>query len=84
MAHDSALRPPTGSIPTEPGVYRFRDGSGRIIYVGKARNLRSRLANYFQDPQQLHPRTATMVATAREVDWVVVGTEVEALTLEYA
>ena len=84
MAHDSALRPPTGSIPTEPGVYRFRDAQGRIIYVGKARNLRSRLANYFQDPAQLHPRTASMVATARDVDWVVVGTEVEALTLEYA
>ncbi len=84
MVHESTLRPPAGSIPTEPGVYRFRDGTGRIIYVGKARNLRSRLASYFQDPEQLHPRTANMIATARDVDWVVVGTEVEALTLEYA
>lgn len=84
MAHDSVLRPPAGTIPTEPGVYRFRDATGRIIYVGKARNLRSRLSNYFQDPEILHPRTASMVATARDVDWVVVGTEVEALTLEYA
>ena len=83
MAHESDLRPPVGSIPTEPGVYRFRDATGRIIYVGKARNLRSRLSNYFQDPELLHPRTASMVATARDVDWVVVGTEVEALTLEY-
>ena len=84
MAHESDLRPPVGYIPTEPGVYRFRDATGRIIYVGKARNLRSRLSNYFQDPELLHPRTASMVATARDVDWVVVGTEVEALTLEYA
>ncbi|CAB4896605.1 MAG: excinuclease ABC subunit UvrC [Actinobacteria bacterium] len=84
MGNESPLRPPTGTIPTEPGVYRFRDSTGRIIYVGKALNLRSRLANYFQDPATLHPRTASMVATAREVDWVVVGTEVEALTLEYA
>ncbi len=84
MVNESPLRPPTGTIPTEPGVYRFRDTTGRIIYVGKALNLRSRLANYFQDPATLHPRTASMVATAREVDWVVVGTEVEALTLEYA
>jgi excinuclease ABC subunit C len=84
MGNESSLRPPTGTIPTEPGVYRFRDSTGRIIYVGKALNLRSRLANYFQDPATLHPRTASMVATARDVDWVVVGTEVEALTLEYA
>ena len=79
-----ALRPPSGSIPTNPGVYRFRDHHGRVIYVGKARNLRSRLTSYFQDPAALHPRTASMVQTAVDVDWVVVGTEVEALTLEYA
>ncbi|MDD2857635.1 MAG: excinuclease ABC subunit UvrC [Candidatus Nanopelagicales bacterium] len=84
MADEPALRPPTGTIPTEPGVYRFHDASGRVIYVGKAKNLRSRLSSYFQDPAALHPRTQTMVATARSVDWVVVGTEVEALTLEYA
>ena len=78
------LRPAPGQIPTEPGVYRFRDGHGRVIYVGKAKNLRSRLTSYFQDPGGLHQRTATMVATARSLDWVVVATEVEALTLEYA
>ncbi len=78
------FRPAPGQIPTEPGVYRFRDGDGRVIYVGKAKNLRARLTSYFQDPAGLHQRTQTMVATARSLDWVVVSTEVEALTLEYA
>ncbi len=78
------FRPAPGQIPTDPGVYRFRDGDGRVIYVGKAKNLRSRLTSYFQDPAALHQRTQTMVATARSLDWVVVATEVEALTLEYA
>lgn len=78
------LRPAPGQIPTEPGVYRFRDAEGRVIYVGKAKNLRSRLTSYFQDPAGLHQRTRTMVASARSVDWVVVATEVEALNLEYA
>jgi excinuclease ABC subunit C len=78
------FRPAPGQIPTEPGVYRFRDGDGRVIYVGKAKNLRARLTSYFQDPVALHQRTQTMVATARSLDWVVVATEVEALTLEYA
>ncbi len=78
------LRPPAGTIPAEPGVYRFRDGHGQVIYVGKATSLRARLSNYFQDPAGLHPRTAAMVASARSVDWVVVGTEVEALSLEYS
>ena len=77
------LRPPAGTIPTEPGVYRFRDAHGQVIYVGKATSLRARLANYFQDPAHLHPRTAAMVQAARSVDWVVVGTEVEALLLEF-
>ncbi len=80
----SPLRPATGTIPTNPGVYRFRDVRGQVIYVGKARNLRSRLTSYFQDPAGMHPRTASMVGTAVDVDWVVVGNEVEALTLEYA
>ncbi|HSO05477.1 MAG TPA: excinuclease ABC subunit UvrC [Candidatus Limnocylindrales bacterium] len=78
------FRPAPGQIPTDPGVYRFRDGDGRVIYVGKAKNLRARLTSYFQDPAALHQRTQTMVATARALDWVVVATEVEALTLEYA
>lgn len=81
---DEALRPAAGSIPVEPGVYRFRDASGRVIYVGKARSLRSRLTSYFADPATLHPRTRSMVATAASVDWVIVGNEVEALSLEYS
>jgi len=84
MADPSTYRPAAGQIPTDPGVYRFRDGRGQVIYVGKARNLRSRLSSYFADIATLHPRTAAMVTTAESVDWVVVATEVEALTLEYA
>src|SRR5699024_10027115 len=64
-------------------VYRFRDEHGRVIYVGKAKNLRQRLVNYFQDLSVLHERTRRMVTTAASVEWTVVGTEVEALTLEY-
>ncbi|WP_166138124.1 excinuclease ABC subunit UvrC [Nocardioides ochotonae] len=79
-----SYRPAPGSIPTQPGVYRFRDPSGRVIYVGKAKNLRARLSSYFQDVGQLHPRTATMVTTAASVEWTVVNTEVEALQLEYS
>jgi excinuclease ABC subunit C len=77
------FRPKTGEIPAEPGVYKWRDGEGRVIYVGKAKNLRNRLTNYFQPLNQLHPRTQTMVLTARSLEWTVVGTELEALTLEY-
>ena len=84
MADPSTYRPRTGSIPTQPGVYRFRDPTDRVIYVGKAKNLRSRLSSYFQDIAHLHPRTATMVTTAARVDWTVVSTEVEALQLEYS
>ncbi len=84
MAVPSTYRPEPGSIPTDPGVYRFRDKDGRVIYVGKAKNLRSRLSSYFQDTQALHPRTARMVRTGASVEWTVVATEVEALQLEYA
>lgn len=83
MADPSTYRPPTGEIPTSPGVYRFSDAEGRVIYVGKAKNLRNRLANYFQDPANLHPRTQQMVFTASRVQWTVVRTEVEALALEF-
>lgn len=76
-------RPAPGTIPTEPGVYRFRDAHGRVIYVGKAKSLRSRLTSYFADIASLHPRTRQMVTTAASVEWTVVGTEVEALQLEY-
>jgi excinuclease ABC subunit C len=79
-----AYRPEPGSIPTQPGVYRFRDAKGRVIYVGKAKSLRARLSSYFQDVGGLHPRTASMVASAASVDWTVVANEVEALQLEYS
>ncbi|HEY3015834.1 MAG TPA: excinuclease ABC subunit UvrC [Nocardioides sp.] len=79
-----SYRPKPGSIPTQPGVYRFRDARGRVIYVGKAKTLRARLSSYFQDIANLHPRTATMVTTAASVEWTVVQTEVEALQLEYS
>ncbi|MFV0307662.1 MAG: excinuclease ABC subunit UvrC [Desertimonas sp.] len=75
-------RPPAGTIPDEPGSYQFKDAAGRVIYVGKAASLRSRLSNYFADPRTLHPRTAQMVATAQTVEWTIVRNEVEALLLE--
>lgn len=78
-----AWRPRRGEIPTDPGVYRFRDDTGRVLYVGKAKNLRSRLSNYFQPLHALHERTRRMVTTARGVEWTVVGSELEALELEY-
>ena len=83
MADPATYRPAPGSIPVEPGVYRFRDAHGRVIYVGKAKSLRSRLSSYFADIAGLHPRTRQMVTTAAKVEWTVVGTEVEALQLEY-
>jgi excinuclease ABC subunit C len=84
MADPSSYRPKPGDIPDSPGVYRFRDEHRRVIYVGKAKSLRQRLANYFQDLANLHPRTRSMVTTAASVEWTVVSTEVEALQLEYS
>ncbi len=84
MSNPADYRPRPGEIPVEPGVYRFRDPHGRVIYVGKAKNLRSRLSSYFQDLTALHPRTQRLVTTATSVDWTVVRTEVEALQLEYS
>ena len=77
-------RPTVGSIPTKPGSYQFKDEHGRVIYVGKAANLRSRLLSYFVDPSQLHPRTASMVTAAHSVEWIEVRNEVEALMLEFS
>jgi excinuclease ABC subunit C len=77
-------RPAPGSIPETPGSYQFRDAAGRVIYVGKAANLRQRLSNYFQDVRNMHPRTAQMVQTAESVEWIEVRNEVEALMLEYS
>ena len=76
-------RPPAGSIPEGPGSYQFKDSQGRIIYVGKAKSLRQRLSNYFQNPAYLHPRTAQMVMSAASVEWIQVSNEVEALMLEF-
>ena len=77
-------RPKAGEIPTSPGVYRFRDARGRVLYVGKAINLRQRLSNYFQPMRNLHQRTRAMVLSASGVEWTVVGSDREALDLEYA
>lgn len=84
VASTLSFRPKPGSIPDSPGVYRFRDANSRVIYVGKAKSLRQRLNSYFADFAGLHPRTQTMLTTAASVDWTVVGTEVEALQLEYS
>jgi excinuclease ABC subunit C len=77
-------RPPTGSIPDAPGSYQFYDSEGRVLYVGKAKSLRHRLPNYWQDSAKLPPRTAQMVAQADHVEWVVVDSEVDALILEHS
>ena len=84
MADPQSYRPKPGAIPDQPGVYRFSDAQGRVIYVGKAKSLRSRLNSYFADPSGLHPRTYAMVHTAAKVQWTVVQTEVESLALEYS
>jgi len=83
MADPATYRPAPGSIPEAPGVYRFADAHGRVIYVGKAKSLRQRLNSYFADLTGLHPRTRQMVTSAAGVQWTVVSTEVEALQLEY-
>jgi excinuclease ABC subunit C len=80
----TTYRPATGTIPEQPGVYKFRDQRGRVIYVGKAKSLRQRLNSYFADLHNLHPRTRQMVTSAGSVEWTVVSTEVEALQLEYS
>ncbi len=83
VADPSTYRPAPGTIPTDPGVYRFSDAHGQVIYVGKAKNLRQRLNSYFADPASLHFRTQTMVRTAAKVEWTVVSNELESLQLEY-
>jgi excinuclease ABC subunit C len=84
VADPSSYRPRPGEIPLDAGVYRFRDADGRVIYVGKAKSLRSRLSSYFQDISALHPRTRSMVTAGASVEWTVVSNEVEALQLEYS
>jgi excinuclease ABC subunit C len=83
MSETVSWRPKAGEIPMQPGVYRFRDADGRVLYVGKANSLRARLSNYFQPLRSLHERTRRMVLSAASVEWTVVGTEFEALQLEY-
>jgi excinuclease ABC subunit C len=83
MVDTVSWRPKAGEIPQQPGVYRFRDAAGRVLYVGKAKNLRARLSNYFAPLASLHQRTRRMVLTAASVEWTVVGTEFEALALEF-
>ncbi|MBM7787276.1 excinuclease ABC subunit UvrC [Tenggerimyces flavus] len=83
MADPATYRPAPGSVPDQPGVYRFLDAKGRVIYVGKAKSLRSRLGSYFQDLSALLPRTQAMVQSAAKVEWTTVKTEVESLQLEY-
>jgi len=79
-----SLRPDSGSVPDQPGSYQFKDQAGRIVYVGKAKSLRSRLNSYFQDQRNLHPRTVQMLGAAASVEWIEVATEVDALMLEYS
>jgi excinuclease ABC subunit C len=83
MANELPFRPKTGEIPTEPGVYRWLDSNGRVLYVGKAKNLRARLSNYFGPLDSLHERTRRMVTSASDVQWTIVNTEYEALQLEF-
>lgn len=83
MADVLPYKPSQGEIPTDPGVYRFRDAEGRVLYVGKAKNLRQRLSNYFAPLRTLHERTRRMVTTASSVEWTVVPTDVDSLQLEY-
>ena len=83
MANDLAFRPKTSEIPTEPGVYRFLDTTGRVLYVGKAKNLRARLSNYFGPLKSLHERTQRMLLSASDVKWTIVASEYEALQLEF-
>ncbi|MFB7842073.1 excinuclease ABC subunit UvrC [Microbacterium sp. NPDC056052] len=83
MAEQLPYKPRPGEIPTDPGVYRFRDAQGRVLYVGKAKNLRQRLSNYFAPLRTLHERTRRMVTTAASVEWTVVPTDVDSLQLEY-
>ncbi|MCS5713058.1 excinuclease ABC subunit UvrC [Herbiconiux sp. CPCC 205716] len=83
MADTVSYRPKAGEIPTQPGVYRFKDAKGRVLYVGKAKNLRARLSNYFAPLRSLHERTRRMVLSASGVEWTVVATDIESLQLEY-
>ncbi len=83
MANDVSFRPKTSEIPTDPGVYRFLDETGRVLYVGKAKNLRARLSSYFAPLSTLQEKTRRMVQSSVDVNWTIVKTEFEALQLEF-
>jgi excinuclease ABC subunit C len=83
MSETRSWRPKTSEIPTDPGVYRWFDAKGKVIYVGKAKNLRARLSSYFADPATLHTRTRKMVQSAADLQWTIVKSEFEALQLEF-
>ena len=78
-----SFRPKTSEIPTQPGVYRFLDASQRVLYVGKAKNLKARLTSYFGPLEKLHERTQRMLLAAADVKWTIVDTEYDALQLEF-
>lgn len=78
------MQKPSGVIPESPGSYQFKDAAGRVIYVGKANNLRARINSYFVKADNLHPRTNNMVAAANSVEWIEVRNEIEALILEHS
>src|SRR5690606_36644531 len=83
MSDTVPCRPKAGQIPTQPGLQRFKGGQQRVLYVGKAKHLRARLSNYFAPLRSLHERTTRMVTTATSLEWTVVGSEFEALQLEF-
>ncbi|MDA2968655.1 MAG: GIY-YIG nuclease family protein, partial [Actinomycetota bacterium] len=78
------MQKPSGVIPETPGSYQFKDAAGRVIYVGKANNLRARVNSYFAKAESLHPRTSNMVTAAHSVEWIEVRNEIEALILEHS
>ncbi|MDD7385046.1 MAG: excinuclease ABC subunit UvrC [Actinomycetaceae bacterium] len=84
MTNPADYRPEKGALPTDPGVYRFLDSEGKVLYVGKAKNLRNRVSHYFRDETKIIRRIRQMLHMASKVEWVVVGSEIEALTLEFA
>ena len=77
-------KPDSQLIPNTPGSYQFKDAFGRVIYVGKAKVLRSRINSYFQPIDKLHTRTQQMIQEAESVEWIQVQNEVEALILEHS
>ena len=83
MSDELSWRPKTSEIPSAPGVYRWFDKRGKVLYVGKAKNLRARLQSYFAPLDTLHERTRRMVSRAVDLQWTIVKTEYEALQLEF-